>query len=305
MKTVLLVLSATALIVGLVLAGHNFQAGAAVAASVTEHEHKATQAEKPAVCELCLKPIVSASEVVLTTSENPAKHHYRCIHCGLVAARDRFTGDVRLRTKSTVKGAAVQLDRRAGKWTVTPASALVLALPEANGECLSGHVVLANRGEFETYAKGHPGVGDKQLFPATEVAQILSAGKPPAPKEAKCPVSGQTVQVNDQTQWTVYKGQTYYFCCNGCKPRFLGNPEGYLNGTAPRPKGMMQGHGEQKGSGSCGGSHEGKSGGCGGSGKTAGSCGSHEKGGGSSTGSGAGKAPSGSVTQQKKPLISS
>ncbi len=272
---VLLLLVATILLVGLIVAGHNLLTETAIAASATGHEHQATQAQKLASCELCLKPIVSKSEVVLTTSADQTKHHYRCIHCGFVAARDRFAGDLRLQTKSMVKGSTVQLERKSGKWKANPASALVLARPETNGECLAGHLVFTDRSEFAAYAKNHSGVGDQQLFSATEVAKILNAGKPPAPKEAKCPVSGQTVQVTDQTQWTVYQGQTYYFCCNGCKPRFLSNPEGYLDGTAPRPQGM-QGHEGHQGSGECGGSHEGKTGGCGGSSKTEGGC-SHGK----------------------------
>jgi YHS domain-containing protein len=223
------------------------------------------------LCELCLKPIVEAMAVVLETSTDGAEHRYRCIHCALVAARDRFAGDVQLRATSVVEGAPVEWDRRDGNWEVTPASALVMALPEVEDECLGKHVVLADRSEFEAYAGERKEAGAVRPFAATDTERILDAGKPAAPKEAKCPVSGQAVQVSDKTPWTVYAGETYYFCCGPCKPKFLGDPEGYLAGTAPKPQltkaeGGCGGGAHERGSGGCGGSEAGKSGSCGGAG---------------------------------------
>lgn len=47
---------------------------------------------------------------------------------------------------------------------------------------------------------------------------------------AICPVMG--TQIPDVTKApggsAVYKGKTYYFCCKGCKPAFLKNPEKYI-----------------------------------------------------------------------------
>ncbi len=222
-------------------------------------------ASSDGLCELCLKSIVDQFEVLLVAADG-TDHHYRCVHCALVAARDLFRGDLTLRTKSAVKGSGVELHRRGPNWDVSPASALVVALPEADDECLGAHLVLADREEFELYAKGHPEVANARLWAASATGEILSAGKPEAPEEATCPVSGRSVKVNEKTDWTVYKGEVYYFCCAGCKPRFLSNPSGYLAGTAPKPR-MMGGEGGcagSRGSGSGGCSHEGMSGGCGG-----------------------------------------
>jgi YHS domain-containing protein len=226
------------------------------------------------LCELCLKPIVEAVAVVLETSGDGVEHWHRCIHCALVAARDRFTGDVHLRTRSAVRATPVELDRRDGRWEAKPSSALVVALPEAEEECLGKHLVLADRSEFEAYAAEHQEVGEMRPFAATDTEKILDAGKPAAPKEATCPVSGQQVEVAARTPWTMYAGKTYYFCCDPCKPRFLGDPEGYLAGTAPKPhmmksEGGCGGGGHEPGSGGCGGSHSGQSGGCGGAGGSA------------------------------------
>ncbi|MBI1371227.1 MAG: heavy metal translocating P-type ATPase [Phycisphaera sp.] len=65
------------------------------------------------------------------------------------------------------------------------------------------------------------------------------------------PVCGMTVQIKDGTSSAEHDGQTYYFCCNGCRGRFLDNPQKYLNkpesGEDTQPTGSCchdkQGHG--------------------------------------------------------------
>ena len=32
-----------------------------------------------------------------------------------------------------------------------------------------------------------------------------------------------------------YRGQTYYFCCAGCRTKFIAEPQKYLGGAAPEP----------------------------------------------------------------------
>jgi YHS domain-containing protein len=43
-----------------------------------------------------------------------------------------------------------------------------------------------------------------------------------------CPVSGDTLGAPREALSSVYKGQTYYFCCENCKKDFDENPEKYL-----------------------------------------------------------------------------
>ncbi|MFX1475366.1 MAG: heavy metal translocating P-type ATPase metal-binding domain-containing protein [Promethearchaeota archaeon] len=45
---------------------------------------------------------------------------------------------------------------------------------------------------------------------------------------AKDPVCNMEVEETSK-YWTDYKGQTYYFCCPGCKARFEKDPEKYLS----------------------------------------------------------------------------
>ncbi|HUJ28561.1 MAG TPA: YHS domain-containing protein [Myxococcales bacterium] len=53
--------------------------------------------------------------------------------------------------------------------------------------------------------------------------------QPPAGTWARCPVSGDVFQVNAGTEFAVYKGRVYAFCCDDCKPDFLKNPDKYAD----------------------------------------------------------------------------
>lgn len=51
--------------------------------------------------------------------------------------------------------------------------------------------------------------------------------------EAVDPVCGMTVQVETAEHTYDYQGQTYYFCCAGCRETFAADPETYLVQPAP------------------------------------------------------------------------
>jgi P-type Cu+ transporter len=50
------------------------------------------------------------------------------------------------------------------------------------------------------------------------------------------PVCGMTVAPNAGKPHVDYQGQTYHFCCNGCRTKFLADPQKYLGARAPEPK---------------------------------------------------------------------
>jgi len=56
----------------------------------------------------------------------------------------------------------------------------------------------------------------------------------------KDPVCGMAVESATAASHTEYRGQTYYFCCSGCKTKFDLAPEQYLGQPAKAAKG---GHG--------------------------------------------------------------
>jgi YHS domain-containing protein len=201
---------------------------------------KAHAASSAVVCPICGKPLVAERAVSLQRAGDKTEHQYRCIDCALVAARDWYSGDLTLRTKSAAGGTPVVLTRTKGKWSASPSTAVVLMAPEAKGECIDQHVVLANTTEAKAYQRSHHASAGETTFAATDVDKILVAGRGPLPKETVCPVSGQKVHPNASTRWTAYKGKTYYFCCAGCEPRFVANADGYASGTAPKMK-MMEG----------------------------------------------------------------
>lgn len=59
-------------------------------------------------------------------------------------------------------------------------------------------------------------------------AQKLVVTKDAGDEMVVCPVYGTKIKKSQAFDSTVYKGKTYYFCCAGCKPLFLKNPEKYL-----------------------------------------------------------------------------
>lgn len=63
----------------------------------------------------------------------------------------------------------------------------------------------------------------------TDDAHEEQAG--PESEEAVDPVCGMTVDVVGSMHTHDHDGQTYYFCCGGCRARFSESPEAYLRST--------------------------------------------------------------------------
>jgi xanthine dehydrogenase accessory factor len=64
------------------------------------------------------------------------------------------------------------------------------------------------------------------------IEQKENAGVRLAELEAKDPVCGMPVEQNKTKHVSDYRGQTYYFCCAGCKQAFDQQPGAYLNSAA-------------------------------------------------------------------------
>lgn len=50
----------------------------------------------------------------------------------------------------------------------------------------------------------------------------------PASEEARDPVCGMTVRVSGAPHRAQHQGREFFFCCSGCRERFLAKPESYL-----------------------------------------------------------------------------
>jgi xanthine dehydrogenase accessory factor len=50
--------------------------------------------------------------------------------------------------------------------------------------------------------------------------------------EARDPICGMTVTIASARHTAEFGGRTYYFCCGGCRERFLAEPERYLSAAA-------------------------------------------------------------------------
>lgn len=58
-----------------------------------------------------------------------------------------------------------------------------------------------------------------QKYLALEEAEVVA--------EARDPVCGMTVRT-DSRHRAEHAGQTYYFCCSGCRERFVADPASFL-----------------------------------------------------------------------------
>jgi YHS domain-containing protein len=63
---------------------------------------------------------------------------------------------------------------------------------------------------------------------------ILSAGmaQQKADEKVVCPVSGETILKSQAKATYEYQGKTYYFCCEGCKEKFVKDPAKYIGKNA-------------------------------------------------------------------------
>jgi xanthine dehydrogenase accessory factor len=68
-----------------------------------------------------------------------------------------------------------------------------------------------------------------EIIASKERIQRSAGAVEPAPlRVAIDPVCGMEVEIDGARQTAEYKGTTYYFCCPGCKGRFLKHPERFI-----------------------------------------------------------------------------
>lgn len=67
------------------------------------------------------------------------------------------------------------------------------------------------------------------MFMMMTVALVfLGISQLQASEEVTCPVTGEKFEKTEETASFEYKGETYYFCCPGCKDTFVETPEEFL-----------------------------------------------------------------------------
>jgi xanthine dehydrogenase accessory factor len=67
---------------------------------------------------------------------------------------------------------------------------------------------------------------------AAEETGPAVAGPEPAAREAIDPICGMTVEIATARHTAEHAGRTWYFCCGGCRQRFLAEPERYAQAGA-------------------------------------------------------------------------
>lgn len=135
---------------------------------------------------MCEKGIAPGESVRLRVGNDTtaiaaaATQHFRCINCALTTATNS-SGAIEIATAAPESGTSITLRRTpAGQWSTTPANAVFLSLPEADGECIDRHRVFPNTSEFDAWLAAHPDLpaADATPFKIGELPKLLDAGKP-------------------------------------------------------------------------------------------------------------------------------
>jgi xanthine dehydrogenase accessory factor len=126
-------------------------------------------------------------------------------YLGVVASRRRFA---QIRETLAARGAsAAALDS-----IVNPAGIDIGArAPEEVALSILAEIVKVRRA-----SEGKPAVASRPAAPA---------------REERDPVCGMSVAVEGARHRAEHGGRTYYFCCGGCRERFLGTPDRYSGAT--------------------------------------------------------------------------
>jgi xanthine dehydrogenase accessory factor len=76
-------------------------------------------------------------------------------------------------------------------------------------------------------------VDHRRAAAAETSARVIKTPEPePAPREAIDPICGMTVEIATARHTAEYAGRTWYFCCGGCRQKFLAEPERFASGVS-------------------------------------------------------------------------
>ncbi len=67
-------------------------------------------------------------------------------------------------------------------------------------------------------------------------SQVQSKTNPDKKEIVQCPVTGERFDKTKAFSKLVYKGKTYYFCCEMCPDQFKHNPEKFLKPSGTQKK---------------------------------------------------------------------
>lgn len=66
------------------------------------------------------------------------------------------------------------------------------------------------------------------LLAVTFVVVLVGVAQQQAEEMVVCPVSGKEIKKSEAKATYEHEGKMYYFCCEGCKEKFIKDPEKYL-----------------------------------------------------------------------------
>jgi xanthine dehydrogenase accessory factor len=94
-------------------------------------------------------------------------------------------------------------------------------LPEEIAVSILAEIVKERRAAAAAQSLGERGT-------AAAERSATHSGTPSSTDDAKDPVCGMTVRIQGAAHHAQHQGRDFYFCCAGCRERFLAGPERYL-----------------------------------------------------------------------------
>ena len=131
-----------------------------------------------ALCLLCEKPITEGKEVFLVKADGQSQP-YRCIHCALTAQAAAPPPST-ITVHAPLSQIAITIRRGEKGWSVNPATAVFLSLPEEGGECVDRHCAFPDQDEYLRYLDSHHELSRAAAVPYTidQLADLLASGLP-------------------------------------------------------------------------------------------------------------------------------
>jgi hypothetical protein len=129
-------------------------------------------------CSFCSMPIIQNTakidnEVIMKVGSKSTD--YRCVYCAMSEAHGDVKGDLTIVAPAETKGKNVTIKRTAGKWMVSPPSAVFVGAKVSHRYCQTGYRAVTSRKAFDAYVKANKKVvGDAKPL---SLAQMVALTK--------------------------------------------------------------------------------------------------------------------------------
>lgn len=95
---------------------------------------------------------------------------YRCVMCAIAQAKTKYKGDLTIVAPSNVKGKKITVERKDGKWTATPDTAVFVFQKGSHAKCQDLYRAVADKKTAEAYAQ-NKGLTEAKFLSINEMVE--------------------------------------------------------------------------------------------------------------------------------------